>query len=76
MPCSSEKLDIVAAEFFVRRHIYGKRASHCCQRLVQDPVEPQIIDGGLPAAGLVARTLISRFVDHQRKWKALWRGSA
>ena len=25
---------------------------------------PQIIDGGMPAAGLVAHTLISRFVDH------------
>lgn len=60
----SEKLDIVPAEFFVHRHIYGKWAWRCCQRLVQEPVEPQIIDGGLPAAGLVAHTLISRFVDH------------
>ncbi len=60
----SEKLDIVPAEFFVHRHIYGKWACRCCQRLVQEPVEPQIIDGGLPAAGLVAHTLISRFVDH------------
>jgi transposase len=31
---------------------------------VQEAVEPQIIDGGMPAAGLVAHTLISRFVDH------------
>ncbi|CAG9180197.1 IS66 family transposase ISPpu19 [Cupriavidus laharis] len=60
----SERLDIVPAEFFVHRHIYGKWACRCCQRLVQEPVEPQIIDGGLPAAGLVAHTLISRFVDH------------
>jgi transposase len=65
----SERLDIVPAEFFVHRHIYGKWACRCCQRqgierLVQEPVDPQIIDGGIPASGLVAHTLISRFVDH------------
>jgi len=31
---------------------------------VQEPVEPQVIDKGLPAPGLVAHTLVSRFVDH------------
>ena len=60
----SEKLDIVPAEFFVHRHVYGKWACRCCQRLVQEAAAPQIIDGGMPAAGLVAHTLISRFVDH------------
>ena len=60
----SEKLDIVPAEFFVHRHVYGKWACRCCQRLVQEAVEPQLIDGGMPAAGLVAHTLIRRFVDH------------
>ncbi len=65
----SERLDIVPAEFFVHRHVYGKWACRCCQRqgierLVQEPADPQIIDGGIPASGLVAYTLISRFVDH------------
>ena len=60
----SEKLDIVPAEFFVHRHVYGKWACKCCEVLVQEPVTPQIIDGGIPAPGLVAHTLISRFVDH------------
>ena len=60
----SEKLDIVPAEFFVHRHVYGKWACRCCQRLVQEPAAPSVIDGGIPAAGLVAHTLISRFVDH------------
>ena len=65
----SEKLDIVPAEFFVHRHIYGKWSCRRCQRsglerLVQEPAEPQIIDGGIAASGLVAHTLISRFVDH------------
>ncbi len=60
----SERLDIIPAEFFVHRHIYGKWACRCCQGLVQEAALPQIIDGGVPAAGLVAHTLISRFVDH------------
>ena len=60
----SEKLDVVPAEFFVHRHVHGKWACKCCQLLVQEPVPAQIIDGGVPASGLVAHTLISRFVDH------------
>jgi transposase len=50
----SEKLDIVPAQFFVHRHIYGKWACRCCQLLKQEPAAPQIIDGGMPAAGLEA----------------------
>ena len=60
----SERLDIVPAQFTVHRHIRGKWACKCCQRLVQEPVDPQIIDSGIPTAGLVAHTLVSRFVDH------------
>jgi transposase len=60
----SERLDIVPAQFFVHRHIHGKWICRCCQLLVQEPVAPQIIDSGMPAAGLVAHTLVSRFADH------------
>ena len=60
----SEKLDIIPAEFFAHRHIYGKWACRCCQKLVQVGAQPEIIEGGIPASGLVAHTLISRFVDH------------
>ena len=60
----SEKLDIVPARFFVHRHIYGKWACRCCQQIRQEPAEPDVVDGGIPASGLVAHTLISRFVDH------------
>ena len=60
----SEKLDIIPAKFFVHRHIYGKWACRCCQSLHQEPAEPDVVDGGIPASGLVAHTLISRFVDH------------
>jgi transposase len=60
----SERLDIVPAEFFVHRHVRGKWACKCCQTLSQAPVDPQLIDKGLPAPGLVAQVLVSRFVDH------------
>lgn len=60
----SERLDIVPAEFIVHRHVRGKWACRCCQTLVQEPVAPQVVDKGQPTAGLVAHTLVSRFVDH------------
>ena len=60
----SERLDVIPAEFFVHRHIRGKWACRCCQTLVQEPVDPQIIDKGIPTAGLVAHTLVGRFIDH------------
>jgi transposase len=60
----TERLDIVPAEFFVHRHIYGKWACRCCQVLKQAPSQPELIEGGIAASGLVAHTLISRFVDH------------
>ena len=54
----SEKLDIIRAKFFVHRHIYGKWACKCCQQLRQEPAEADVVDGGIPAAGLVAHTLV------------------
>jgi transposase len=60
----SERLDIVPAEFFVHRHIYGKWACRCCQILKQATSIPELIEGGMAASGLIAHTLISRRVDH------------
>jgi transposase len=60
----SEELDVIPAQYFVHRHIYGKWVCRCCECIKQEPAEPRIVDGGIPAAGLVAHTLISHFVDH------------
>ncbi len=60
----TERLDIVPAEFFVHRHIYGKWACRHCQVLRQAPSVPEIVEGGIAASGLLAHTVISRFVDH------------
>ncbi|MGJ7578555.1 hypothetical protein ACSFA3_00050 [Variovorax sp. RHLX14] len=42
----------------MHRHIYGKWACRCCQCLVQETAAPQVIEGGMPAAGLIAHTLV------------------
>jgi transposase len=60
----TERLDVVPAEFFVHRHVYGKWACRACQTLKQTPSAPEIIDGGLASSGLLAHTLISRYADH------------
>lgn len=60
----SERLDVVPAEFFVHRHVYGKWACRCCQALKQQQAAPEVIEGGIPASGLLAHLLISRFADH------------
>jgi transposase len=61
---TSERLDIVPAQFFVQRQIRGKWACKCCQLLVQEPAAAQVFDNALPTPGLQAHTVISRFVDH------------
>jgi transposase len=35
-----------------------------CQTLVQAPVPAQIIDKGIPTAGLPAHVLVSKYADH------------
>ena len=51
----SEKLDYTPGVFTVERHIRGKWACAKCQSLTQAPVPAQIIDKGIPTAGLLAR---------------------
>jgi transposase len=61
----SEKLDYVPGVFRVERHIRGKWACAQCQTLVQAPVPAQVIDKGIPTAGLLAQVLVAKYADHQ-----------
>lgn len=61
----SEKLDYVPGTFTVERHIRGRWACAQCETIVQEPVEPHVIDKGLPSAGLVAHVMVAKYVDHQ-----------
>ena len=60
----SEKLDYVPGVFCVHRHVRGKWACACCQTLVQAPVEPHVIDKGIPTPGLLAQVLVNKYADH------------
>jgi transposase len=61
----SEKLDYTPGVFAVERHIRGKWVCRSCERLIQAPVAPHIIDKGIPTAGLLAQVLIAKYLDHQ-----------
>jgi transposase len=60
----SEKLDYEPGVFTVERHIRGKWVCRCCEKLVQAPVAPHVIDKGLPTAGLLAQVLVAKYLDH------------
>jgi transposase len=60
----AEKLDYVPGVFTVERHIRGKWACTACEKLIQAPVPAQVIDKGIPTAGLLAQVLVSKYADH------------
>lgn len=60
----SEQLDCVPAQFFVHRHIRGKYACRCCETIRAAALPAQIIDKGLPAAGLLAQVVVAKHDDH------------
>lgn len=60
----AEKLDYQPGVFTVERHVRGKWACAKCEKLVQAPVAPQIIDKGIPTAGLLAQVLVAKYADH------------
>jgi len=60
----TEKLGYIPGSFQVERHVRGKWVCRCCEKLVQAPVPPQVIDKGIPSAGLLAQVLVSKYADH------------
>jgi transposase len=60
----SERLDCVPAQFFVHRHIRGKYCCLSCQTVQAADMPAQIIDKGIPAAGLLAQVIIAKHDDH------------
>jgi transposase len=61
----SEKLDYIPGVVHVERHIRGKWACAKCQTLIQAPVPAEVIDKGIPTAGLLAQVLVAKYADHQ-----------
>jgi transposase len=60
----SEKLDYTPGVFTVEEHIRGKWVCDDCETLIQAPVPAQIIDKGIPTAGLLAQVLVAKYSDH------------
>jgi len=60
----AEKLDYQPGVFTVERHVRGKWACAKCEKLVQAPVAPHVIDKGIPTSGLLAQVLVAKFADH------------
>lgn len=60
----AEKLDYTPGVFTVERHVRGKWACKPCETLTQAPVPAQVIDKGIPTAGLLAHVLIAKYADH------------
>lgn len=50
--------------FTVEQHVRGKWACHQCETLIQAPVPAQVIDKGIPTAGLLAHVMVAKFADH------------
>jgi transposase len=60
----AEKLDYTPGVFSVERHVRGKWVCACCEKIVQAPVAPHVIDKGLPTTGLLAQVLVAKYLDH------------
>lgn len=60
----NEKLDYTPGVFTVERHVRGKWVCDDCETLIQAPVPAQVIDKGIPTAGLLAHAMIAKYADH------------
>jgi transposase len=60
----AEKLDYVPGVFTVERHIRGKWDCAKCETITQVPVDPHVIDKGIPTTGLLAQVLVAKYADH------------
>lgn len=60
----AEKLDYVPGVFTVERHVRGKWVCDQCETLIQAPVPAQVIDKGIPTAGLLAQVMVAKYTDH------------
>ena len=60
----AEKLDYEPGVFTVERHVRGKWVCAACEKIVQAPVPPHVINKGIPTAGLLAQILVAKYAHH------------
>jgi transposase len=62
---TSERLDVIPAQFRVLVTRRPKLACRACQGVVaQAPAPARLIEGGMPTEATVAQVLVSRYADH------------
>jgi transposase len=62
---SSDRLDIVPVQYFIRRTVRPKYACRVCEgQIVQAPAPAHVVEGGLPSEALVAQVLVAKHADH------------
>ena len=62
---SSERLDVIPAQFRVLVTRRPKLACRSCEGVVvQAPAPARLVEGGLPTEALVAHVLVARYADH------------
>jgi len=49
----------------VHRHVRGKWVCRRCEKLIQKPVPPHVIDKGIRLRGLLAQVLVAKYAEHQ-----------
>lgn len=60
----SEMLNYVPGAFTVIRHVRPKLACGRCSKVVQLPAPSRPIERGMPAPGLLAQVIVSKYADH------------
>lgn len=60
----SEKLDVTPPVYVVRQRHYPVMACRKCETIYGTPTAPEIIEGGIPTAALLAHVTVQKFVDH------------
>jgi transposase len=72
----AEKLDYVPGTFQVERHVRGKWVCEPCEKILQAPVSPHVIDKGIPTAGLLAQVLVAKYCEcryrHSANYAVPW----
>ena len=60
----SEELAVKPPVYFVRHIIRPVMGCRSCEAAFSTPTQPEIIDGGMPDASLLAQILIHKYLDH------------
>lgn len=60
----SEMLNYLPGTFTVIRHVRPKLSCVRCSKVIQLPAPSRPIERGMPAAGLLAQVIVSKYADH------------